>query len=331
LTVIFGVFMAFMVTFVFISVYSQQTNARVDEAAKSLSEDLARTAFLSISSGQLTPYDLPASLAGSSYTVEVLDNSAFRLNVTAGRLVGSSYGSVVNATITVDGDLLPGNRIYFFWIEGRVIVSDKPENVAAENVLVVPSASPPQFYYFAKENAREAAGIVAVYFNIKEEIPDTVVSGIGYTWEDENLLVGAMVDSLQPCFKVHFTENLTPIGEVENASIVSIENAGEQFSLAHGVPSVENAYENGWLYSPDMVLEHLRSRSWRKTQDNAPVSIPSAVDINAAAVTTNVSTYPAWRITFDDQVIFYRAMPWWELENTPGFLFQSSPELYPII
>jgi len=322
--------MAFMVTFVFISVYSQQANARVDEAAKSLSEDLARTAFLSISSGQLTPYDLPESLAGSSYTVEVLDNSAFRLNVTSGRMAGSSYSSVVNATITVDGDLLPGNRIYFFWIGERVIVSDKPVEVAAENIAAAPSTSPPPFYNFSKEKPMEAAGIMASYFYLLgNENGNWDISAYG--WEGDDLVLQAAAVGKSATLLARGAENGTPVGKIGNSWIVTGVENGENVETLTSCDSVENAYASGWLYSPDMVLEHLRSRSWRLVQDNTPVSIPSAVDINAAAVTTNISTYPAWRITFDDQVIFYRAMPWWELENTPGFLFQSSPELYPII
>lgn len=330
LIVIFGVFMAFMVAFVFISVYNQQANARVDEAAKSLSEDLARTAFLSISSGQLTPYDLPGSLAGSSYTVEVLDNRAFRLNVTAGRLAGSSYSSVVNATITVDGDLPPGSRIYFVWIGEKVIVSDKPVEVATENVATAPSTSPPPFYNFSKEKPMEAAGIMASYFYLfGNENGNWDITA--YKWEGDDMVLRAVASGKSATLLASGDENGTPVGKIENFWIVAGVENGENAGTFTLCDSVENAYASGWLYSPEMVLEHLRSRSWRLVQDNTPVSIPSVVDVDAAAVTTNISTYPAWRITFDDQVIFYRAMPWWELENTPGFLFQSSPEIYPII
>ena len=330
LIVIFGVFMAFMVTFVFISIYNQQANARVDEAARSLSEDLAMTAFLSISSGQLTPYDLPESLAGSSYTVEVLDNSAFRVNVTAGRMAGSSYSSVVNATITVDGDLLPGNRIYFIWIGERVIVSDEPVEIAAENVVTTPSATPPPFYDFSKEKPTEAAGIMASYFYLLgSENGDWDITA--YRWEGADLVTQATATGKSTTLLASGNENDTPVGKIENFWIVMGVENWENSGTFTSCDSVENAYASGWLYSPEMVLEHLRSRSWRRVQDNVIVSIQSDVDINAAAVTTNVSTYPAWRVTFDDQVIFYRAMPWWELEDTPGFLFQSSPELYPII
>jgi len=331
LIVIFGVFIAFMVTFIFISIYGQQANARVEEAARSLSEDLARTAFLSVSSGQLTPYDLPEGLAGSSYTVDVLDNSAFQVNVTDGRMSGNIYSSVVNATLTVDGTLISGNRIYFFWVGGRVIVSDTPVEVAAENVAATPSTNPPPFYSFSKEKPQEAAGIIASYFHIRgtENASDWDVQA--YRWEGENLITQATATGKSATMRASGTENGTSVGKVENFWIVTgVENT-ENSGTFTPCDSVENAYGDGWLYSPDMVLEHLRSRSWRRTHDNVIVSIPSFVDINAAAVTTNISTYPAWRVTFENQVIFYRAMSWWELDNTPGFLFQSSPELYPII
>jgi hypothetical protein len=333
LLVIFGVLMAFLMAFVFISVYEQQMSARVDEEAWFLVEGLAQTAFQSLVEGESLKFDLPPSLGGSSYALEIIENSTFVVTITAGRRAGNTYTSVVGARLLVENsDFLPGGEVYFLRRGDELVVSSSELEEPAEEVLIVPAATPPEFYHFAKENPSEATGIAAVYFNLKEETPGAEVNIAGYRWENGDLLVKAIVDGyLQPCFKVHFVENRIPVGKVENVlTVLRIENVGE-FTIDETAPSIENAYLSGWFYSPDAVLDHLRSRTWRRIFDNLIISIPADVEISAAAATTNVSTYPTWRVTFDAQVIIYRGMPWWELENIPGFIFQSSPELHPII
>lgn len=108
------------------------------------------------------------------------------------------------------------------------------------------------------------------------------------------------------------------------SDVVTTENTAPLFC-----PSPDNAYSGGWLYSPQAALRHLRSRTW--TSDNLPVVVPADAIIQASAVTTNVSTYPAWRVKFRGYTIFYHILPWWEMENTAGFVFQSYPWLKPIV
>jgi hypothetical protein len=201
-------------------------------------------------------------------------------------------------------------------------------------VLITPVTTPPSFYHFAKteENVREAVGIAAVYFSYKSEHPGSRADVTSYKWEDGKLLVQVAEDG-HPLlgFAVQFSENLSAVGRIQRAVVVDGVRPAENIEAGERCPSIENAYLSGWFYSPDMVLDHLRSRTWWRSADNLMISVPADASVSAAAVTTNVSTYPTWRVTFDNQVIFYRAMPWWELENVPGFLFQSDPELHPVI
>jgi hypothetical protein len=331
LIVLFGVLMAFMMTFVFISVHDQQLNARVDEEANSLVERLAQTAFQSISGAELVTVALPSNVGGSSYTLQVLDNSTFVIEITAGRRVGNIFTSVVNADINVENsNFSPGGSVYFLQVGGEIVVSSSEIQASGENVLATPTTEPPEFYYFAKENAREATGIAAVYFDYGTASLDADVTA--YEWDGDDLLVQVSEnDTPAAAFRVTLDENLAEVGYVQSALVVSqIENI-ENLSTGTSTPSVENAYSGGWLYSSDAVLNHLRSRTWRRTADDLVISVPADANISAAAATTNVTTYPTWRITFENQAMFYRAMPWWENENTAGFIFQSDPELQPLV
>jgi hypothetical protein len=325
--------MAFLMAFVFISVYEEQMGARVHEEAESLVNGLAQMAFQSLVEGESLMFNLPSNVGGSSYTLEVVDNSTFVVTVTIGRRAGDTYTSVVNARLLIENsDFTPGGRVYFLQKGDDLVVSSSEIQEPLENVFIVPTTTPPQFYHFAKENPREAASIAAVYFEFRTRHPGTEADAMVYKWENGNLLVQLSEDgSPLTAFRVHLAENLTPVGKVERSWTVSQMENIENIQDGESCPSIENAYLSGWYYSPGAVLDHLRSRTWRRTSDNLIISVPADAVISAAAATTNVSTYPTWRVNFDAQVIIYRGMPWWEFENIPGFIFQSDPELRPVI
>jgi hypothetical protein len=263
--------------------------------------------------------------------VDVVDNSAFVVSVTAGRRAGSKYSAVANVTLRLDGTLTPGGRAYFMRSGGLLVVSGTPVQAVAENFAAAPSGTPSQFYNFAKNNPKEAAGIMASYFQLLRNEPGASWDVLAYRWDGGSLVAQAAAPGKSSTLRASGAENTVAVGFVENSWVVSAVENAENIGSFTSSPSPENAYLGGWLHSQDMVVEHLRSRSWKKLQDNAVVSIPATVSVKAAAVTTNVSTYPAWLVTFEGQAIYYRAMPWWEQENTPGFLFQSSPALYPAV
>ena len=332
LIILFGVVLASFMAFIFISIYNQQLIIRVDEQAEALANDLAQAAFDSLTGGQ-SILPLPKDLGGSPYSITVQDNSVFTVIILGGWRSGSSYSAVVNAIVSVENEnFLPGGHAFFMRSGDEIIVSASPIEARSENIVQVTSTEPPSFYYFSKQDPKGAAAIAAVYFYAKTHYPSENIDNMSYRWENGNsLLARVRRGSEYMIIRVTGIEDRTRVGVIENAWIVeNLENFDEIESSA-SCPSPDNAYLSGWLYSPQAVLNHLRSRTWYRTSDNAVVVIPVDAIVQASAVTTNVSTYPAWRVRFENYTIYYRMLPWWEYDDTPGFLFQSDPELTPII
>ncbi len=334
LIILFGVVLALLIAILFISVYDQQLSARVDAEAESLADELAQAAFASLSGGQPT-LDLPGDVGGSNYSVALQENSVFVVSVSGGRRTGISYSAVVNATVTVeDGNFAPGGRIYFMRAGDVIIVSASPIEARAENITQAPSTQPPEFYQFSKQNPREAAAIAAAFFDAKGRNPGENVDVLAYSWESESnnsLLAQVRVGSGEAITRVAGSDNVTAVGAIETSWVVEEIGSASAIVGAASCPSLDDAYVNGWLHSPQASLSHLRSRTWTQVSDNSIVAVPSDAVIQAASVTTNISTYPAWRVQFGEYTIFYQMLPWWEFENTAGFIFQSSPELKPVV
>ncbi|MEM4187739.1 MAG: hypothetical protein QXN56_01045 [Candidatus Hadarchaeum sp.] len=333
LIILFGSILAMLFAILFISVYDQQLNALVDQQAESLVDELAKTAFNSTSGGQYY-IDLPKDLGGSTYSITVEENSIFVVSILSGRRAGTSYSALVNSTIIIENEnFLPGGRIFFMFNGNTIIISASPITARPEKIVQVSATEPPQFYHFSKQSPKEAAAIVAAYFNAEERYLGENLAVLSYFRESENsILVKIRKDAETIIMRVTGSENLTKIGAIENWWIVvSLEVAAieDNFNWV-SCPPLENAYLAGWLHAPEAVLKHLRSRTWSRVSDNFIVAVPSDAKIQASTVTTKVSTYPAWRVQFGDYVIFYQMLPWWEMENTAGFIFQSSPELKPL-
>lgn len=320
---LFGVLMAILLAGVFFMQLTKQREFEVGAQAQALADDLAKTCFSALS-GQQPTLDLPLQLAGSGYELEIDDNrSTFIVRITGGTGAGESYWTIANVGLQVENtSITPGGRVYFMCSGDVVLVSASPIEALPENILPTPSGEPPEFYYFARENQREATAIVAAYFEVSRNID-------AYKWENsDSILVHAGLIWL----RVQGHENWENVGLVDNAWIISkIENYAGEFTDAFPCPSAENAYLSGWLYSPAQALGYLRSRTWRRTSDNAVVNIPNNASIRAAAAATNVSTYLTWRIEFESYILHYQAMLWWCMENTPGFVFQSEPELEAVV
>ncbi|MFH1821257.1 MAG: hypothetical protein ABH852_02300 [Methanobacteriota archaeon] len=332
LIILFGVVLTLLMAILFISVYDQQLSARVDEQAESLADELAQAAFTSLSGGQPT-IELPKDLGGSTYSISLQENSVFVVRISAGRRSGASYSAVVNAIVTVeDGDFSPGGRAFFMRGVDKIIVSAAPIEAIVENIIQAPSVEPPSFYYFSKHSPNEAAAIAAAYFDAKTRYPGENVDVLSYSWESANsLLARIRRGSGEIITRVSGSENGTGIGIIKTAWVVEqLESTGE-ISGVISCPSPDNAYSNGWLYSPQATLKHLRSRTWNRTSDDTVVAVPANSIVQASSVTTNISKYPAWRVKFGEYTLFYQMLPWWEMENTAGFVFQSYPELKPII
>lgn len=334
LIVLFGAILAFLMTFLFISLYNQQLDAMVDDQAGALANEIAQTAFASLSGSQ-PPFDLPSNVGGSPYTVEVQENSIFLVKVTGGRRAGSEYGASVNATVEVrNGDFSPGGRLYFMRSGDVIIMSASPITAPAGEFEQPVASTPPDFYYFAKENPKAATAITVAYFSALANY--TGIDATGYAYDGGDVLVQISYKGGSNIFGIRVSgyENGEDVGWVNNAWIVDNLTIIDNLTGALTSPSAENAASGGWLYSSSQTLEQLRGRTWRRMSDNALVTVPSDATIRAAAATTNVSTYPTWRVEWQSDnyyVIHIRAMPWWEEDDMPGFIFQSNPELYPVV
>ncbi len=336
LIVLFGVILAFLMAFLFITLYSQQLDLRVDEQANALANDLAQTAFAAMSGGQLM-FNLPRDAGGSPYKIELQENSIFVVEITGGRRSGKTYSSVVNAVVAVENqDFSPGGLVYFMRSGDTIIMSAEPIVAPIENIAPIPTGEPPEFYYFAKEKAKVATAVIAAYFFTLENYH--MIDVTKYSDQGDTVLVQISSQG-EELFGVRVSyengENSDNVGMVGSALIVTnlsiIENLDVGDSLSE---NVENAWKSGWLYSPSQALEHLRGRTWRRENDNTVVAVPSDATIRAAAATTNISTYPTWRVEWQSDnyyVIHFQAMPWWEQEDTAGFVFQSDPELEPVV
>jgi len=332
LIILFGVILALLVAILFISLYDQQLNTKVDEQAESLADELAQAAFASLSGGQ-SIIELPNDLGGSTYAIALQENGIFVVNVTGGRRAGASYSAVVNAKVTVeDGNFAPGGRAYFMRGEDMIIMSASPIEAKVDNIEQAPVAEPPEFYQFSKKSPKEAAAIAAAYFDARDRYPGENLDVLSYVWEGTNsLLARIRVGSEEIAARVIGKDNATPTGAVEASWVVEEVESVSGILSPMPCPSPDEAHLKGWLYSPQTALRNLRSRTWSRISDNLIVVVPSNATIRAASATTNVSSYPVWKVSFDDYILFYQMLPWWELENTAGFVFQSSPELKPIV
>jgi hypothetical protein len=339
--ILFGVIVAAMLAGIFIMQYNRQLEARVDEQAQALANDLARISFTAFSREQPS-FLLPRNLGGSDYELMVDNNtSTFIVHIKAGRQSGMSYYATANVPLIKENfNPVPGGSVYFQSASGKVVVSsfliggENRRPPAAEN------ATPPDFYNFAKENAKEATAIAAAYFFVLENFVhenkpikddnNNLLDVLRYNLDENTVQIGyrggANLFGVKVSFKFENYESMDNIGKVSNAWIVTditinLDNLGS----ATTCPSVENAHDNGWFYENTEVLAYLRSRTWMI--GDTPVVVPENALVRAAAATTNVLIYPTYRVTFEDYVIYYRAMPWYWKEDQPGFVFQSKPPL----
>jgi len=320
--ILFGVIVAAMLAGIFIVQYNRQLEARVDEQAQALANDLARISFAAFSREQPS-FLLPQTLGGSDYELSV-DENTFIVHIKAGRQSGMSYYSTANVSLIENNfNPVPRSSVYFKRSGNVVIVSSSPITAPPENFLPPVTVTPPEFYYFAKENVKAAAAITAAYFAFENY---QRADATGYKFEGDNVLVQISSSGENFYFKVCGDENQDNVGIVDNSWIVENLIPIDNIASSTTCPSVENAYDNGWLYSPAEALDYLRSKTWRRVSDNLLVVVPAGAMIRAAAATTNVSTYITWRVEWQADVhyvLHYRAMPWWAQENSPGFVFQS--------
>ncbi|HID31091.1 MAG TPA: hypothetical protein EYP19_13985, partial [Desulfobacterales bacterium] len=186
--VLFGVVMAVMLLGVFLIFLGAQSKFATGEEAQALVNDLSYICFSAFTQQQST-YRLPPSVGEANYELRV-ENNVFVVRITSGSLRGYEYRSIVGADLEVHSLPLPGGTLYTQGRFDKVIIAAEPIGPPSQEFGGSAASHPPNFYFFARENQREGAAVVASYFYACERYPDGEnLDILGYRWTGENLLV----------------------------------------------------------------------------------------------------------------------------------------------
>ena len=60
-----------------------------------------------------------------------------------------------------------------------------------------------------------------------------------------------------------------------------------------------------------------------KKHQNRTVPVSENASILPCVVSMKAGKFVAWRVSWDNYVIYTRALPWWWKENSPGFVYFS--------
>jgi len=316
---IFIVVSAFLTAFILITIYNKQVAMKIDEKASGFVTNLSWTAFQSFSTGVLGKIDLPKNIEGYNYRLKIHQN-AFVLELLEGPLRGKSYIAGVPFDMISDNLTLPKDETVFFKRSGEklLVCFSVLESIENENINIEPN--PPEFYFFAKDHPKEAAGILAAFFYSGKDI-------VRYSWLENHVLYVMTEDNESFILTFRRDELQHDIHSLQEIETPTIEIGTERIE-AEKCPSPAEALLKGWIISPELALASLRSRTW--IDQNGPVGIPANAEISMSCVFTKFGGYPTWRISFENRTIFHRALFWWHAENEPGFLMQCSPVMYPI-
>jgi hypothetical protein len=278
---------------------SRLVGARLASEAQQLADMLASRASLA-SLGNIVPVDLPASLEGRPYSVEC------RGNEFVVRLERREFSAVIGTRIA-PRPLEPGTRVYLCPTSAGVVISDRPPT---EHLEELPPASEnrPAFYDFSKNNPEVSACALWCYFLLGKEAVQCSENG--------NVLKAG--DSfLEPA-----ADNE---GENVQAWVVRGMRQAPTPSALKNLPSVGEAENSGWLLSPQRALEEVKEREWRDAE-NRVVTVPENASILPCVVSTSVGRFLAWRVAWEDYIVYTRALLWsWgENLNSPGFAYFSA-------
>lgn len=331
--VLFGVVMAVLLIGIFLAYTSTQREYATGERSQALADDLSRTAFSALPRHQPT-YDLPESIEKSPYKLKI-ENDIVVVKITGGGLEGKEYRSSVGVDLEVKNIPEPGETFHAQGQVDKVFIDSSPLDPPKEELLSTKIPEPTDFYEFARDNPKEATGIISAYFHVRQLYPEEENLDVkSYEWETHNILkvrvtsVGNFLITIQ----VSGHENSEDIGSISSSWIVrELETSSENTPYTQSCPSIGKSHYSGWLYSPEAVVSLFQERTWRSTTDNQIITFPQALDWKCASVTTKISTFPTWRFEFStsekNNIIHFAAIPWAPYENRPGFTMESEPEL----
>ncbi|MEM2866465.1 MAG: hypothetical protein QW098_04930 [Candidatus Hadarchaeales archaeon] len=317
LYLLFGALTALLLASAFLFQLTAQAREAVDEQAWGLLEGLARSAF-SLLPGEETRVNLPPSLGGCAYEFRV-EGNVLRVRILDGVREGKLYSLELAEEVRVENSSF-GGTVYLRREEGGLVLSSSPLPPLPSPSSFSPSSSLlPPFCSLARENPRVASALL-LSFSLYGDPEGYAVRGesvavrVGGSW----LLVGGR-------------ETAEKVGAVENAWVVERVEEGSCGGAWEDCPSVGEAVSGGWALTPSQALSEFLGRAWR--WENGVVE-PENLTWRAAAVTTAVGSFPAYRFEFssggEDFVVYYRMLRWWYLENSPGFFMQSEPSLEPV-
>lgn len=296
-SLLFTLFLAVSVG-VFFSLYqSRVTEARFGMEVQQLLDMLVSRASAA-NLGSVVPVDLPSTVGGEKYVVECKENE-FVLFLQTGKMSGNKF-SAVSPVRMVPRLLQAGVRVYFCPTASGIVILDYPLSENIEKSLP-PSENPPQFYFFSKDNPETAACVLGCYFWLGKE-PKRYFERI---LEIENLYFEFLGESEGSAWIVREMRPASPPSTMQN------------------LPSVEEAENSGWLISPTQALDEAKERRW-KDFENREIRAPENVLILPCVVFTRIGRFVAWRIAWENYILYIRALPWWWKENSPGFVWWSS-------
>ncbi len=314
---LFGALTALLLASAFLFQLTAQAREAVDEQAWGLLERLARLSF-SLLPGEETRVELPPSLGGCAYEFRVEEN-ALRVRILDGVREGKLYSLELAGEVRVENSSF-GEAVYLRREVDALVLSSSPLPSGSPPSPPPPSSLlPPPFYSFAKENPRAAAALL-LSFSLCGE-PE------GYAGKGEDVLVRVGGRWMRAAGR----EVGERVGEVEKAWVVEeVEEVCWEGSWEN-CPRVGEAVSGGWALTPSQALSEFLGRAWRWEKGAVE---PENLRWRAAAVTTAVGSFPAWRFEFGSGgkgfLVYYRMLRWWYLENSPGFFMQSEPPLEPL-
>lgn len=326
---LFGVVMAGMLIGILLTFTSTQREYATGKEAQTLANNISKTAFSAVDSQQT--FQLYESVGNSDYELSI-ENKTFTVQILDGSQEGKKYQSTIGIELEVRDSLPePGEKLYLRGDGEKIYASSHPISLPKEEIIEPENFKPPDFYDFAKDNPKTATGLIAAYFDARQEY-GKYIDISHYEWKSPNSLKARIVKNQNylTTIKVQGNKNSDNVGYIEEVWTVENINETDGKNLANTCPSIKEASLTGWLYSPEEVERRESRRTWRN-EDNEVVEIPQNLKNKASAATTNVSTYPTWRFEFKknntNYILHFGAIAWKPSEDKPGFKFETSPTL----
>lgn len=331
--ILLGVLVAALLLSLTLAYLQKQREHSAGREARATINSISRTVFSALPRHQ-TEYQLPNTIEKSAYELDI-DGDTIQIKILDGDREVKKYRAGVGVKLTPHENTPlpdPGETLYATGDRDRVILSSKPVSPSPRETPEPDYDDPPEFYRFAKENPKVAVGLMAAFTYGKKRYPELENLDVeNYSLKGDSLKTEIGGEDKVHTLKIGGYENEENVGLIENAWIVDEIEEVTQADLPNPSPSLREAVDSGWIYSREQAESILRNRNFLLEKDQEPVNIPDDINLKLACITTNVSTYPSWRVDFtvdgEEYVLHLAGMAWKPSENTSGFVFESDPTL----